>query len=61
MFSRTTQQAAAASLATVATLAMLVGLNGLASQPHANAVLARASAPASTQVIVIVGQRLPRG
>jgi hypothetical protein len=61
MFNRTAQQATAASLATVATLAILIGLNGLAVQPHADAVLARAATPADTQVIVIVGQRLPRG
>jgi len=61
MFSRTAQQATAASLATVVTLIVLIGLNGLAVQPHADAVMARATAPASTQIVVVVGQRLPRG
>jgi hypothetical protein len=61
MFSRNAQQATAASLATVATLAMLIGLNGLAALPHADAVMARSASPAATQVIVVVGQRLPRG
>jgi hypothetical protein len=61
MINRTARQATSATLASIVTLAMLLSVNGLAQQPHTEAVMAKSAAQTPTQVVTVVGQRAARG
>jgi hypothetical protein len=49
------------ALALAVTLSLLASVSGIADRQMDQALIAQANANATTQVVVITGQRLPRG
>lgn len=59
--SSTTARSSFAALALAVTLSLLASVSGIADRQMDKALMAQADASAATQVVVVTGQRLPRG